>query len=314
MVAKYNDNDELAADFNIVCFTLANYPLIPPQNIDTEMMKQHPDIYGGDPGYHPYILGIWATWCNLEGGEYTPEAKQFFSDISTLQSSIFRKIEGKIIEFLIILMNLINTQQIPYLTPDTPKAMSRLTKMYSFPERVHANPYVMSTWCGQSQEISTNGFCEWARDITYEGYQQSGCYCDFEWVVCGGKYSKNVTNLKNNPCSIPWRDTTILCFQYLHYDNTKNGQPWKEPEEFSRKWVEQQKSKAIGTKGYIGKKDRRWNAFPGTNDFNLDELREFYFESDESYQRVLMVKQRVDPDHIFTPNLFCVGASLRNDN
>lgn len=41
----------------------------------------------------------------------------------------------------------------------------------------------------------------------------------------------------------------------------------------------------------------------------LDEQWHLYYDDREIYNRLLNVKKAVDPDHIFTPNLFCVGAT-----
>jgi len=41
----------------------------------------------------------------------------------------------------------------------------------------------------------------------------------------------------------------------------------------------------------------------------LDDMWDLYYDSEEDYQRLLTIKQQLDPDHIFTPNLFCVGAT-----
>lgn len=41
----------------------------------------------------------------------------------------------------------------------------------------------------------------------------------------------------------------------------------------------------------------------------LDEQWEHYYDDRAVYDRLLRIKEAVDPDHIFTPNLFCVGAT-----
>jgi hypothetical protein len=110
---------------------------------------------------------------------------------------------------------------------------------------------------------------------------------------------------------VAWRDLTILCFQYVHYDNTHYlGQSWTEPRDFSLAWVARTKAGAVGPKGVLGAEDHRWNAFPN-QDNNLDQVRALYFQSEAVYQRVLAVKRKVDPSDVFTANLFCVGASRK---
>jgi hypothetical protein len=41
----------------------------------------------------------------------------------------------------------------------------------------------------------------------------------------------------------------------------------------------------------------------------MDELWEHYWDSQEVYERLLRVKEKFDPQHVFTANLMCVGAT-----
>ncbi len=41
----------------------------------------------------------------------------------------------------------------------------------------------------------------------------------------------------------------------------------------------------------------------------LDYSWHLYYDNREVYERVLDIKRKIDPDHIFTANLFCVGAT-----
>jgi hypothetical protein len=79
IVAKYNAMDDLPGDFNICSFTLGCYQPVLRQNIDTKMMQEHPEFYGEGLHPHPTIIGIWATWCNVDGGKYTFKAENFFA-------------------------------------------------------------------------------------------------------------------------------------------------------------------------------------------------------------------------------------------
>jgi hypothetical protein len=307
IIAEYNDRDDLPADFNICAFILAGYPPVLRPNIDTKMMHAHPEIYGGALEPHPAVIGIWATWCNLDGGAYSRAAKDFFAELDARTRPLASLLDRLAVRLLAPHVG----KLIPMMTPAEPTRMSALTKAYCFPKRVHANPYVAGTWCGQSQQLTTNGFAKWARKATAEVQKQDGCYADFEWVVCGGKHSKNRTNAATNPTSVAWRELTLLCFQYVHYDNTNYlGQDWSEPKEFSDAWVARAKAGAIGPKGVLGSADQRWNAFP-EQDTDLDAARQHYFQSEAVYQRVLAVKREMDPNDVFTPNRFCVGASRK---
>lgn len=307
IVAAYNDKDDLPADFNLCAFILAGYAPVLRPNIDTKMMRTHPEIYGKGIEPHPAVIGIWATWCNLDGGAYTQEAKDFFATLEARTRPLKSRLDRAAVKLLGPLVGKV----MPVRSPEDACPMSTLTASYCFPKRVHANPYVSGTWCGQSQQLSTNGFARWARNATAEVQKQDGCYADFEWVVCGGRHSRNRRNAESNPTAVAWRDLTILCFQYVHYDNTNYlGQSWTEPRDFSLAWVARTKAGAVGPKGVLGAEDHRWNAFPN-QDNNLDQVRALYFQSEAVYQRVLAVKRKVDPSDVFTANPFCVGASRK---
>ena len=307
IVAQYNDDDELPADFNVCTFILGAYPLALRPNIDTRMMKEHPELYGEGLEPHSTIIGIWATWCNLQGGEYTAEARAFFAELEAKTAPLLSKRDRLAAKLLAPIVGKV----VPVRTPDEPASMSVLTDAYCFPKRVHANPYVSATWCGQSQRTASNGFARWAREMTAEVEAQPGCYADFEWVVCGGRHSRNRPQPGAAPTAIAWRDLTMLSFQYVHFDNTDlRGRDWAEPRAFAEAWVDRAKVGALGPDGVLGPDDRRWNAFP-EQDEDLDQQRAHYFDSEEVYQRVLAVKREVDPTDIFTANGFCVGASRK---
>lgn len=221
--------------------------------------------------------------------------KPFRSKLVNLGIQVLSKLFGKVM---------------PLHTPESPVTMTQLMRDFCFPARVHANPYVSSTWCGDSQNLVEHNFAKWGMSITQPVIAQPGCYPDYEWVVCGGKYSKNKNNSLTNPSSVAWRDVKMLCFLYIHYDISDYfDNDWMEPKQYANDFVQRMESKGIGPNGVISKELRLWKAFPGAN-HSLDRDRKYYFESEEDYERVLRVKDRMDPNNIFTPNLFCVPVSL----
>jgi len=40
----------------------------------------------------------------------------------------------------------------------------------------------------------------------------------------------------------------------------------------------------------------------------LDDMWQLYYDDEDVYDTLLATKLEVDPNHVFTPNLFCVGA------
>ena len=43
-------------------------------------------------------------------------------------------------------------------------------------------------------------------------------------------------------------------------------------------------------------------------------MREKYFDSEEKYQKLVQIKRRVDPEYIFTANMFGIDANNAPEN
>ena len=76
----------------------------------------------------------------------------------------------------------------------------------------------------------------------------------------------------------------------------------------AKAWLSENAKTMLGEDGLFAKEDHRFIWAPHTS-WNLDRDWQCYFDSEAKYKRVLQTKHRVDPHEIFTPNLFCVGAS-----
>ena len=157
-----------------------------------------------------------------------------------------------------------------------------------------------------------------------ESAQQTDAFVDHGSALVGGKYSKGTTLNCGNVTALAHRDAGFMVLHYVHYENVvdeKDTDEWKKVALLNTaKWS------AGVDKNFNG--DKRWNMFPyqagpknadeptsPTNpnqiDRNLDKLKDHYFDNDDVYKRVLNTKRLVDPNDVFTPNLFCVGASRK---
>jgi hypothetical protein len=65
----------------------------------------------------------------------------------------------------------------------------------------------------------------------------------------------------------------------------------------------------VGKNGCFTPQDRRFIWAPYGDDWNLDENWQYFFDSREKFERIKKTKRELDPHDVFTPNLFCVGAS-----
>jgi hypothetical protein len=269
------------------------------------MMDKQPDLYGPKMPDHPAIICLFACWANLDGKPYAEnkEAQEFFADMDHVTKDF--QFVGKLIE-------LMAGKAMPTMDYKTPHTLSEMTATFDFPARVEPNPYYSACWCGTTQNLTSNGFAKWAAETTAQVQARDGCYATFQWCVSGGKYSKMLTNGATNPIALGHRDIKLLCFLYIHYDNTTAlGAPWADPRKYCEGWVHKVSGKAIGPQGIIGTSDRRWMAFPcgPTSDDNLDRTWRYYFDDEAAYRRVLATKRQFDPDGVFSANMYCVGAN-----
>lgn len=64
-----------------------------------------------------------------------------------------------------------------------------------------------------------------------------------------------------------------------------------------------------GWKDGVLKANWQLAAFPENHITDFDKDRALFIETEANYRRLLEVKRRVDPEHLFTPNTMIIGAS-----
>lgn len=139
-----------------------------------------------------------------------------------------------------------------------------------------------------------------------------------QWIAGGGKESaqgpsKYPTALGHR---IPWAG--LCAFDFFYETHKEDGSPWAEPFEFGTKWLDTDHDSvvntAVGRNGQFSTDDYRflyapWGPKdePWSTNVNLDNMWHYFFDDHTVYEKVLQTKLRFDPDHVFTPNSFCVG-------
>ena len=256
------------------------------------------------------MVDILKGAATASGGELSQDAKNFFSYIETklrpFQPSTFDKIAHGI-------STAIYGASLPVFSPQAPVKVSWAIKALYFTKRVHANPFIGSAWVGNSDvDLTKTGFVEWSIERAEKLMKHRGCYPDFEYALAGRKHSKIRLNALSNPTSVTWlRQMSIFSMFYVHYDCTDYlGRDWPEPRRITEDWIEATTASATGPTGALGTKDHRMKAFPNPASGDLDQ---FYFESEDEWRRLLNIKRKVDPNDVFTPNLFCIGAGTRRE-
>ena len=122
---------------------------------------------------------------------------------------------------------------------------------------------------------------------------------------------------------------SMAAFDYFYRTRTSEGGVWDRPFEDGKEWLDTNEDSvsktATGNHGRDGKftdKELRflyapWGPKnePWSSNVNLDseEMIGYFYTTRNDYKRCLKTKKWVDPNHVFTPNSFCVGYNTMND-
>ncbi|KAF9273039.1 hypothetical protein BGZ68_001882, partial [Mortierella alpina] len=292
MVQMANDKS-FAADYDYCLTMLSADSLILPSfspDLDETMRTEHPEVFGQNGLFvWPPMIIVYAQWANLEGIAQ-PYNKEFFDKI--------KQAGGE--------------SQIPFLgikvDDDRHLPLSELTGHWIFQNvREFEKPYIKRTFMSNSQTLVeddwTNYVCNRIHEI--EGNPFNGCDLSVQIQHFGGDNSRVYQN-NDGSTAISWRDSHIClvldCFHREYRSARKTAKAWQK-----------ENDKCVGrADAKFSKEDRRvlW----GSHDLNLDQEHDHYFDNahavlpKKKYERLCEIKKKIDPDGLFTPNGFCVGA------
>jgi hypothetical protein len=289
----------------------------------------------------PVIL-IWFQWSNVHGneGSFGCEEKKWFDKVRHAMGPLVLdspknqpngspKMEDMIL-FAKALMPLPESH--PAFDPDArknyelhvntlrytdPMEMSQLTRYWVYEDvREYVQPYEKRVYMTDKTDLSKNGWAKWLSeqaDIIAGGYK---CNDTLSLVLqiqlAGGKNSEIHRIGAEHPqnSSHSWRtDTTIVQVLDGFYDpRDPNALPTL------LKWHEENDKQSMEG-GRFCEKDRRylWGSYHRPDDkdggASLDAVWDKYFDSREKYDKLIDIKRRVDPEYVFTANMFGVDAS-----
>ncbi|KAG0279859.1 hypothetical protein BGZ96_001799 [Linnemannia gamsii] len=293
MVQMANDKS-FPADYDYCLTVLSADSLVFPSfspDLDEKMRTDHPETFGVDGLFvWPPMIVVYAQWANIEG-KGQPFNKSFFDQI--------KQAGGEILD-------------IPFLGVrvdyDKPRPLSELTGQWIFQNvREFEEPYIKRTFMSNSKTLVEDGWTTYVCDRIHEIESNpfNGCDLSVQIQHFGGDNSRTYQN-NDGSTAISWRDSHICavldCFH----------RPYPSAWETANAW-QKENDKSVGHKGAkFCEEDRRvlW----GSHDLNLDKEHVHYFDNAHAvspktkYERLCEIKKKVDPDGVFTPNGFCVGA------
>ena len=203
-----------------------------------------------------------------------------------------------------------------------PLPMSQLTRYWTMEDaREYVMPYEKRAYLSDKTDLSKIGWSKWLServDVIADGYRgDDSLGLVIQIHMIGGKHSQIHRIAAENPedSSHSWRtETTMLQALDGFYDP-------QEPKALPAllKWHEEN-DKEAKEGGIFCEKDRRYlsGAYYRPDDkdggASLDSVWDKYFDSREKYERLVEIKRRVDPEYVFSANLFGVDASNAPEN
>ncbi|KAK3821360.1 MAG: hypothetical protein J3Q66DRAFT_438231 [Benniella sp.] len=153
--------------------------------------------------------------------------------------------------------------------------------------------------------LNAQGWTKWAsgRIDEIESAKTRTCYISAQFQYTGGRGATESAMKKNDAkgeTSISWRDSTFIFSLDIFYK--------PEGEQTAKHWQQQNDHDAIQMKKF-STQDRRYIWAPHSpEDVDLIAARKFFFDSDDKFDRLVAIKNRVDPHGLLTPNKFCVTS------
>lgn len=158
-----------------------------------------------------------------------------------------------------------------------------------------------------TDKVATDEWSEWAakRIDMMTGRRDKGLMIFVQCQNFGGKHSAVTRNGERKQTAYSWRNTTIGCNLDLFYDPNKPNAP-----EEALKWHKLNVHEGVGTHGRFSVSDHRW-IWATHDNLNMQDVWQYYYSA-EDYARCCAVKAKVDPQGMFTANIFAVGYDPNN--
>jgi len=165
-------------------------------------------------------------------------------------------------------------------------------------------PYVKRVYLSNSETLVEDKYSDWVSNKMdhVEKMLFHSCKVVTQIGPVGGKHSR--WRIKaNDETAHSWREDSKIfaVFDCFHADNDN-------AKYIANNFQLQNDAEAIGPNGRFSKEDRRflWGSWGSRN---LHSVRNAYYNPPEKYEKLCRIKKHMDPNHVFTPNAFCVGVT-----
>lgn len=310
-------------DFCVVALGAASVhlPFASSRGIDEQMRVHHPEVYGhNEVKALPPSIVVFAQWANTRGAgqSFDPTFFRRIKAAAEYGASPDRSRDGSLLARLASGLHpraLFETVQnklslgsaVVGLSSDAPTSMSKLSRAWLFPNaREFSLPYVNQTHLSDSTSLASSRWAEWVSDrFDAIASPNNGCKPLLLAQHVGGKRSQFIRRGSDGATSHAWRrGSTVVCQLQCFYD--ERGRHSEASRQSALDWQAKNHEGAIARKIFSGE-DRRLFWAPCSGDADLPSLWRHYYDSRETYDRLLAIKRRVDPTRIFSPNAFAIG-------
>jgi len=191
--------------------------------------------------------------------------------------------------------------------------MSTLSRHWVYSDvREYVMPYEKRTYFSDRTDLSTNGWASWLanRVDVVTGVHNEDLKVVIQIQPYGGKNSMYRKCSYDGTTSHSWRDSlrmmqVIDCFYKPKPGVAKRANDYQAGNDIE----------AGTANGVFCTKDRRvlWGSYGRKTDpgggASLDAVWDKYYDSKEKYDKLVAIKRRVDPNHVFSANAFGIDAS-----
>jgi hypothetical protein len=322
ILVEVNDDNDLPADYNYNVMATSKGSLHKLE-VDEEMRENFIEIYGPEDAWGKFHFGeleqgllpamviISAVYTGVQENDST-RADEWLAGIDKRMTPHKAKLLSPH-TVINAAMGITDFKKHTPISTISEKAVWRWAREFDL-------PFEKRVWAGTSMHLKQRDFSKWCANKCWEleSDPKNGCHLATQFIAAGGQHNVLATN--ENPSALGHRVTmTNSCaFDFFYETVHKDGSAYPEAYENGKKWLDTNPDSvanmAIGKNGKYSTDDLRFLYGPWGDKSakwghktNLDDMWYHYFDNKEVYDRVFETKLRFDPDHVFTPNSFCVG-------